>query len=39
VDGSFRARLLDKQQQVMSAVSGRWLAEQERLRKRALAFL
>jgi tetratricopeptide (TPR) repeat protein len=39
VDGSFRARLLDKQQQIMSAVSGRWLAEQERLRKRALAFL
>jgi tetratricopeptide (TPR) repeat protein len=39
VDGSFRSRLLDKQQQVLAAVSARWLDEQERLRKRTMAFL
>ena len=31
----FRMRLLEKQQQVLNAVSGRWLGEQERLSRRA----
>jgi tetratricopeptide (TPR) repeat protein len=36
--GVYRARLLDKQQQVLATVSARWMGEQERLAKRALAF-
>lgn len=33
--GLFRARLLEKQLQVLSAISGRWQGEQERLARRA----
>ena len=33
--GLFRARLLEKQHQVLSAMSGRWQGEQERLARRA----
>ena len=33
--GLFRARLLEKQHQVLSAISGRWQGEQERLARRA----
>ncbi len=33
--GLFRARLLEKQQQVLSAMTGRWQGEQERLGRRA----
>ena len=33
--GLFRARLLEKQQQVLGAISGRWQGEQERLARRA----
>jgi tetratricopeptide (TPR) repeat protein len=36
--GAYRERLLAKQQQVLAAISGRWLGEQERLLKRATAF-
>jgi tetratricopeptide (TPR) repeat protein len=36
--GTYRARLLDKQQQILAALSGRWQGEQDRLRQRSLAF-
>lgn len=35
VRGIYRPRLLEKQQQVLAALSGRWLGEQERLARRA----
>jgi hypothetical protein len=31
----FRQRLLEKQHQILGAISGRWLGEQERLARRA----
>lgn len=33
--GVFRSRLLEKQHQILGAVAGRWLGEQERLSRRA----
>jgi tetratricopeptide (TPR) repeat protein len=33
--GLFRQRLLEKQHQILGAISGRWLGEQERLARRA----
>jgi tetratricopeptide (TPR) repeat protein len=36
--GVYRERLLGKQQQILTALSGRWLGEQERLLKRASVF-
>jgi tetratricopeptide (TPR) repeat protein len=35
VRGTYRHRLLEKQQQILGAISGRWLGEQERLVRRA----
>ncbi len=35
VRGSYRPRLLEKQHQILGALSGRWLGEQERLARRA----
>ena len=35
VRGAYRPRLLEKQQQVLNALSARWLGEQERLAQRA----
>jgi tetratricopeptide (TPR) repeat protein len=34
--GLYRQRLLEKQHQILGAISGRWLGEQERLARRAL---
>jgi tetratricopeptide (TPR) repeat protein len=36
--GAYRTRLLDKQQQILAALSERWLGEQERLTRRAAVF-
>jgi tetratricopeptide (TPR) repeat protein len=36
--GTYRERLLSKQRQILTALSGRWLGEQERLFKRASVF-
>ena len=35
VRGIYRPRLIEKQQQILAALSGRWLGEQERLARRA----
>jgi len=35
VRGLYRQRLLEKQHQILGAISGRWLGEQERLARRA----
>ena len=34
--GIYRQRLLEKQHQILGAISGRWLGEQERLARRAV---
>lgn len=39
VQGLYRARLLEKQHQILGALSGRWLGEQERLARRAQRML
>ena len=39
VQGLYRPRLLEKQHQILGALSGRWLGEQERLARRAQRML
>jgi tetratricopeptide (TPR) repeat protein len=38
VQGAYRARLVEKQQQILLSLSARWLAEQERLARRRVRF-